>query len=80
MPFEDSVERFRAKQIEKVKIYANIAQALRAKNKVSREAIIFGPLGTWDNLNDRVTEKNCSLNYANMMQKLIVSENNQIMH
>lgn len=52
-----------------------IASEMRKKyKKVTVDAIIVGPLGSWDNMNDKVIAQICSKKYGAMLKKLIISE------
>ena len=75
MPFESQVDNFHKARKEKIQKYANLVRDLKGRfSKVNCEAIIVGPLGSWDNRNDRVVSRLCSKKYAALMRKLIVSD------
>lgn len=75
MPFEDGLEKFNNRRQEKINKYIHIHNDLKLKyRKVSTDAIIVGPLGSWDRKNDKTILKLCSKKYAHLMRNLIVSD------
>ncbi|KAM7178890.1 uncharacterized protein RBU57_006749 isoform 1-T5 [Macrochelys suwanniensis] len=63
----------RARKLEK---YAPLADTLRPKAyEVQLDALIVGPLGTWDTCNERVLQT-CGIGrrYARLMRRLMVSD------
>lgn len=75
MPFDGGLSKFNKARIKKIDKYKPVVDDLKTKYKtVSCEVIIVGPLGSWDNANDKTIHKLCSKSYAKLMKKLIVSD------
>lgn len=75
MPFEAGLRSFNKARQTKIEKYKPVVEELKLKyKKVSCEAVIVGPLGSWDNANDKVVSKLCTNKYAALMKRLIISD------
>lgn len=74
-PFDNGIECFHEIRRKKVQKYKPLIDVLSRQYKtVAIEAIIVGPLRTWDPKNDRILLRLCTKRYLRLMKKLIVSE------
>ena len=72
MPFESGIDSFHRARAEKDKKYEKLFTELKSRfQKVNFEAIVVGPLGSWDARNDCIISRLCSRKYASLMKKLI---------